>query len=612
MTANWYLNSVSVANGAEDERLLLENVDMQFKAGRITLLVGHNGAGKSTLLETMAGLRSLHSGSVMLGDQSIWQTNKKKRNAEVLMKLGISLQHSESQWFAATVREEFKFSLRPYRLTAVEIEKRICGALDKVGLQPALLERDPWTLSGGQQRRLAIACLLACEPDWLLLDEPTAGLDAEGTRRLCAVLEAHRAAGRGAVVATHDLDALLPLADVVAVVNGGIVREAAPLAAALSLAAAAPQALRAVALLRERAVLPPEVTLSTHTALVPQDARNSGEPMWLTPKELATELSSAMKHKRVNIGVLESPAYERQDDKIATISSISVGKRESVACVHDYVPIINAQESKSTGFITEQTSKLNSELKRKRNWLRSDFFDPRAIVISYMLLTAGVLVLNSLNQIGLATLIIASIAAPFWPITRSMLPVLRGFLIATIIFIFIGAISFSPFAFQWEIAEPTTVRLLKLMLIMIVGMPMLVLMTPLRLQRAIEQTFGWLSKLRIPIYSFSLLVTLVFRFIPLLMKEYGRFAKLVQARSKGVSSGTSIPISLIRFLLIPYIRSILRLAESMADALEARGYGSMTEKSTQGFKLSFTKPDTIMLSIAFASMLLLFLISVRM
>src|SRR5690606_8220686 len=89
-----------------------------------------------------------------------------------------------------------------------------------------VLEKDPWTLSGGQQRRLALACLHACESDWLLLDEPTAGLDAGGRAALCRLLEANRASGRGASIVTHDLATLLPLANAVMVVERGRGREA--------------------------------------------------------------------------------------------------------------------------------------------------------------------------------------------------------------------------------------------------------------------------------------------------------------------------------------------------------------------------------------------------
>ncbi|MBD2870651.1 ABC transporter ATP-binding protein, partial [Paenibacillus arenilitoris] len=241
MAGEWKLEGVTVAADGDKKRQLLRGVRATFRPGQITLLVGRNGSGKSTLLETMAGLRPLEAGTIAVGENPLWlrRDGRGKLNREAILKVGIAMQHSESQWFAATVREELLYSLRPYGLKDAEADRRIAAALSEVGLETSLLERDPWTLSGGQQRRLSLACLLACGPEWLLLDEPTAGLDAVGISRLCAALQAHRAAGRGAVVATHDLDALLPLADAVAVIGGGQVREAAA-AEAATYASAAP------------------------------------------------------------------------------------------------------------------------------------------------------------------------------------------------------------------------------------------------------------------------------------------------------------------------------------------------------------------------------------
>ncbi|WP_317981875.1 energy-coupling factor ABC transporter ATP-binding protein, partial [Paenibacillus glycanilyticus] len=276
MKDDWKLKQVSVAAAHHPDNLLLNGISLTFRKGAITLLVGHNGSGKSTLLETMAGLRRLTGGQIDQGNESLWNNRGKKQrlNKAIVMRTGIALQQSEAQWFASTVREEFGYSLKPYGLHAEEKESRIEKAMEQAGLPRELLERDPWTLSGGQQRRLAMACLMACEPEWLLLDEPTAGLDADGIRRLCAMLDAHRAAGRGAVVATHDLDALLPLADEVAVLAGGYVREAASAASWAenhAAGAAAPQAQRALAQLRAAGFAPP--------------AAPGGAP-WPAPREL--------------------------------------------------------------------------------------------------------------------------------------------------------------------------------------------------------------------------------------------------------------------------------------------------------------------------------------
>ncbi|MFX3634254.1 MAG: energy-coupling factor ABC transporter ATP-binding protein, partial [Candidatus Pristimantibacillus sp.] len=232
MNESWYLKEVSVTAAGERNKKILDQINVDFPEGKITLLLGCNGSGKSTLLETVAGLRIIAEGEIKQGELSLWDKGRRrpKLNQAMVMGMGIALQQSESQWFAETVRAEFHYSLKPYKLVEAERDRRIKYAMEQADLPVEWLERDPWTLSGGQQRRLSLACLLACEPQWLLLDEPTAGLDADGIQRLCALLEAHRRAGRGAVVATHDLDALLPLADEVVVLADGRIREAAPAA----------------------------------------------------------------------------------------------------------------------------------------------------------------------------------------------------------------------------------------------------------------------------------------------------------------------------------------------------------------------------------------------
>lgn len=577
MAGSWIVQDVKIGAGGDSKKLLLEQVSAAFHPGEITLLIGHNGAGKSTLLETMAGLRELKAGSVTLSGESLWIGSKrKKRNRELLLQFGIAMQQSESQWFATTAREELLYSLRPYKLAAEETERRLQGALQAIGLQPALLERDPWTLSGGQQRRLAIACLLACEPDWLLLDEPTAGLDADGTRRLCAILEAHRAAGRGAVVATHDLEALLPLADRVVVVERGEVREAAPAEAALALAEAAPQALRAQALLRGTAALPPEAP-----------ARRSGVAPWPTPRELAAEIARELRR-----GGNRGGAGER----------IAEAARHESAAAADAAPETAVREPKS------RRAGSSPNENGRASWLGPDRFDPRAIVLAYFLLSAFVLMLGSMKELALGALVVIFAAAPFSPLTRKWWPVLRGFVIVSIVLLLVGSLSWSPFAFDWAKAEPTAVKLAQLMLIMLIGMPMLELMTPLRLQRAIQQTFGWTARIGVPIHSIGLLITLLFRFIPLLTREWGRFAKLAHARGKAASRLGTVPVKMLRVIFIPFVRSILRLAEGMADALEARGYGSMPAKPAYGFRVAFGRPDALLLGFAALGSILLWLI----
>ncbi|RJE86840.1 ATP-binding cassette domain-containing protein [Paenibacillus sp. 1011MAR3C5] len=574
MTANWLLDNVRVHASGDREHALLQGVSMRIEAGKIMLLLGHNGAGKSTLLESLAGLRELESGSIRLGDEPLWAEKGKKRlNNSVIRRIGIAMQQSEAQWFASTVREEFAFSLRPYRVDAIAADAHIQAAMSSMGLDASLLDRDPWTLSGGQQRRLAIACLLACEPDWLLLDEPTAGLDTEGIQRLTGMLLDYRASGRGAIVVTHDLEALLPLADGLIIIRDGQAFEAAPTQAALALGAASPQALLAEATLQHRGLL---------RARSPFPALKGDEgPVWQQPEELARRLAGELLRKDTAAAVPQpQPNPEAAFDDQAE-------HPEHIVRLYDHY---GGNESET---LDRKSKSFRKKLEEK--------FDPRALVAAYLILTTGFLTLNSLPKLAIGAIVAGACITPFRKLLIPLWPIIRGFLYFSLAFIFIGAVSLQPFELQWSKSEPLAIRMFQLWLIMLLGLPLLTLMTPIRLQRGLEQTFGWMTKLRVPIHSLSLLVMLIFRFIPLLMKEWGRFAKIVKARGKSTARGSAIPLRLLAYLFIPYIRAILRMAESMADALEARGFGQHTARTTQGFKLSYTSADGKLLLAAIAA-----------
>ncbi|WP_141500705.1 ATP-binding cassette domain-containing protein [Paenibacillus luteus] len=574
MGADWKLSSVDVyAQSGAAQKQLLHEVNHTFKAGQITLLVGRNGAGKSTLLETMTGLHSIHKGSIMMGNESLWikRGRKERLNPEVTMKLGLAMQNAQSQWFAASVLEELRYSLKPYQVSGEAAEARMERALNEAGLPPEMLTQDPWTLSGGQQRRLSLACLLACEPEWLLLDEPTAGLDAVGIQRLCAVLAAHRASGRGAVVATHDLDALLPLADAVAVVSGGTVRAAAP-AAAMKHAAAAPQALRVLAELHAEAALP----------LLAQE-RSGGAP-WPAPSEVAAALALALERRSAEHKLLEAEQL-----------SVAVHKAIQAAGPND------SSRSKQMMLAEEEAanvSEMPKEAISQTSGLQSTRFDPRALILSYLVLAASIFMQQSGLGLLLAGLATVLLLIPFRAFIRPWIGILRAYAIMIMIFCVVGGIGLEPLSFDSEKAWPIVLRFGKLFLIMMLGMPLLNLMTPYRLQRAIEQTFGWLGKLGVPIHSFALIVTLIFRFIPLLTGEWERFAKLAHARGKADTPLRKVPLKNVHAVLIPYVRSILRLAEQMSDALEARGFGYKKGKPVYAFRLRFDRSDAWLLGIA--------------
>jgi energy-coupling factor transport system ATP-binding protein len=204
------LSEISVdfsRSGAQKEEAL-KQVSLRLRAGEAVALLGPIGAGKSTLLRVIAGLIKPVSGSLTI--------NPKEET------VGLSIQEPQRGFFAATVREEVAFGPENQELSSAEVDARVAWALGAVNLPTAKWEVSPLCLSGGEQRRVALAATLAMKPRFLLLDEPTIGLDGPGYEGLIAVLEKLRAETKiGLLVASHDPEFLYALTERVLVLAGG-------------------------------------------------------------------------------------------------------------------------------------------------------------------------------------------------------------------------------------------------------------------------------------------------------------------------------------------------------------------------------------------------------
>ncbi|MDR1020060.1 MAG: energy-coupling factor ABC transporter ATP-binding protein [Synergistaceae bacterium] len=198
----------------------LSDVSVSVERGEWVSIVGHTGSGKSTLAQHMNALLIPQSGRVEIDGTEV--KPKAKGLRDLRRKVGLVFQYPEQQFFAETAREEIAFAPHNWGLRGQDLDRRVADAASAVGLDAALLESNPFSLSGGQQRRVAIASVIAAKPDYLVLDEPTAGLDATGIRELTHLLSELKRDGLAIVQVTHDLQSALDRSDRLLVMENGV------------------------------------------------------------------------------------------------------------------------------------------------------------------------------------------------------------------------------------------------------------------------------------------------------------------------------------------------------------------------------------------------------
>ena len=205
--------------GTPFERVALDHVDLKIEKGEILGVIGHTGSGKSTLIQHLNGLLQPSEGEVLLDGKSIWDA-KGKCSRETRFRVGLVFQYPEYQLFEETCYKDIAFGPKNMGLDEAEIDRRVHEAADFVGLDPALLERSPFELSGGQKRRVAVAGVMAMKPRILVLDEPAAGLDPEGRDDILSeVKEYHKKTGTTVLLVSHSMEDIAKYANRVLVMS---------------------------------------------------------------------------------------------------------------------------------------------------------------------------------------------------------------------------------------------------------------------------------------------------------------------------------------------------------------------------------------------------------
>lgn len=201
-------------------RVALNAVSLSIEKGSVTGIIGHTGSGKSTLVQHFNRLLKPDSGAIEVSGKDIW--DKSSDNGKICFKVGLVFQYPEYQLFEETVEADIAYGPKNMQLPPDEIAKRVTKSMELVGLSDEYRLQSPFELSGGQKRRVAIAGIMAMEPDVLVLDEPAAGLDPRGRKEIFGgILRYREQTGKTVVIVSHSMEDMASYCDAVIVMNRG-------------------------------------------------------------------------------------------------------------------------------------------------------------------------------------------------------------------------------------------------------------------------------------------------------------------------------------------------------------------------------------------------------
>ncbi|BBI34344.1 ATP-binding cassette domain-containing protein [Cohnella abietis] len=547
-------------------------VPLELAPGKITLLMGPNGAGKTTLLEKLAGLRSPEGLQISYGLEPLWRVNrfgKLRLNENALRQYSYACQSPEEGLFARSIREELVYSLKPYSILENEREELIDSALAAVGWDSSWLSRDPYLMSGGERRRSALASVFVTPASWFLLDEPTSGLDGAGHETVARQLLKMKTSGSGILLVSHDSDWALPLADCALLLSAdGSVRMCTP----------------------EQLLMHPEWLAETGMQI----------PEWL-------ELAHLLWRSGVASDKVWNPVEAAAEQKVlghpaeAVAEQIKVRDSENTSSLQSdiYLPYSRSVE-------LEKRKRSVSKVKAHR----LIGFDPRSVWLAYVILSTGLFFLKDWISILVGAIVVIGLLI----VGRISLLRWRGLIINYAVFSIVtstifawGASGNSGSIIEWGAFTGTLFTFTRTMLILLLGLAIPLVMTPLSLRRSLEQmisfkgtTLGWAQ-------SFILTVTLIMRFVPVLLGLWGRFVRIFLARGKSIARNPLAIGKRIRDVSLPFLLALFRLGDEVALALESRGVGYGVIP-TRAIRLKWRKQDygLVAMSLALAIGLWLF------
>lgn len=528
---------------------VLNDISLSVPSGRVTLIAGRSGAGKTTLACLAAGLTKAQSGSVLLGG-----------TAPVPGEVALAFQNPEQQLFLETVGHELAFAPRNLGCSEDEIARRVSEAASQLEIKE-LLPSDPFCLSGGQARRVALASILTLNPRAVVLDEPTAGLDAPARAALHRLVQDIACKGLPVLVVSHDLEEWLAIADqVVLLADGTIAWQGTPAALASDIDAFA------------RAGLEPPESWQLRELLVQAEKRDSAGVNGVTSVETAAQGQEAPAARGPEAGVVQgSEGSVAQDSK-------STAAQEPRATVARELKGVATQEPSSQG------PKVAAKLGQKGTAGRGlEGVDARVKVTLLLVATAALFAARAPWALAvwamLCLLVLRASGIGGKAVARALKPValLFAFIVCANLVSCDGsadvAIAGSVGISTVGAARAAT-AVSRIIMLVCLALSVAESTTPTKLAHACTSLMRPLGHIGVPIEDVALVLSMALRFIPVVSEEAGRI-RLAQ-RARGVNFDEGSVLRRVRAwaaVLTPLVVGLFRRADRVAESMDARCYG---------------------------------------
>lgn len=542
-----------------EKNTALHGINAVFPSHSMTLLLGKTGSGKSTLLQLLSGLEKPFSGSLNYSED------------DPRRKTAIVFQLPDTQIFANTIREDIEYGLELQGVSKKHRRSKVEKALNKVGLDPSVfMDRSPFLLSGGEKRRVVIAGALALEPQVLILDEPTAGLDPPAMKDLLDVLMQLHQQGLTIIISTHDLDAFLPIADrAIVMKEGGIHFEGG---------------------VRELVSNP----------LILEEAG----------LEVPAMVRFAFRLKGQGIGIDNPLNMEEILDAIRTRRLVFTPRRRvasEYAVSEQELPV----EEEPVAGVTNET--VWNALRTKGTYVHR--LDPRSKWLTMILLSLVMLNLSSIWGVLASAIIVTGLLLisdiPWRKTYRFLYPFL---LIFFFLFLF-AAITFEnadyqlgPVGISYSGAVKGGLGVAGFLLVLSLCLVFTETTNGSPLREGFEWALRPLRRFKVPTRDISMAVSITIQFVPWILAKFGQVRKALASRGQdtiGLRKWTPRQIS---FLIIPLVIIVLRMGDELVSAIESRGYNRQAER-TSWYELIWKPQDTIVVLAAITITVLLWQLS---